>query len=88
MAARRDKRARQARREEKALPSYAGRRFTVLGLFGLDVALLVWRAVDQQILEKDFLQSEGADRYLTKSSFQDDSFIAAVWELIGEPSPG
>jgi cell division protein FtsI (penicillin-binding protein 3) len=66
LAARRDKRARQARREEKALPSYAGRRFTVLGLFGLAVALLVWRAVDQQILEKDFLQSEGADRYLTR----------------------
>lgn len=48
------------------MPSYAGRRFTVLGLFGLAVALLVWRAVDQQILEKDFLQSEGADRYLTR----------------------
>jgi cell division protein FtsI (penicillin-binding protein 3) len=66
LAARRDKRARQVRREEKALPSYAGRRFTVLGLFGLAAALLVWRAVDQQILEKDFLQSEGADRYLTR----------------------
>ena len=48
------------------MPSYGGRRFTVLGLFGLAVALLVWRAVDQQILEKDFLQSEGADRYLTR----------------------
>ena len=66
MAARRDKRARQVRREEKALPSYAGRRYTVLGLFGLAAVLLVWRAVDQQILEKDFLQSEGADRYLTR----------------------
>lgn len=66
MAARRDKRARQVRREEMALPSYAGRRYTVLGLFGLAAVLLVWRAVDQQILEKDFLQSEGADRYLTR----------------------
>jgi cell division protein FtsI (penicillin-binding protein 3) len=66
LAARRDKRARQVRREEKALPSYAGRRYTVLGLFGLAAVLLVWRAVDQQILEKDFLQSEGADRYLTR----------------------
>jgi cell division protein FtsI (penicillin-binding protein 3) len=64
MAARRQKRARRARREEQALPSYAGRRYTVLGLFGLAVLALVWRAVDQQILEKDFLQSEGADRYL------------------------
>jgi len=66
LAARRDKRARQVRREEMALPSYAGRRYTVLGLFGLAAVLLVWRAVDQQILEKDFLQSEGADRYLTR----------------------
>lgn len=66
MAARRDKRARQVRREEKALPSYAGRRNTVLVLFVLAAAALVWRAVDQQILEKDFLQSEGADRYLAE----------------------
>ena len=66
MAARRDKRARQLRREEKALPSYAGRRYAVLALFVLAGASLIWRAVDQQILEKDFLQSEGADRYLTR----------------------
>jgi len=66
MAARRDKRARQVRREEQALPSYAGRRFTVLTLFALAGAALIWRAVDQQILEKDFLQSEGADRYLAR----------------------
>jgi cell division protein FtsI (penicillin-binding protein 3) len=66
VAARRDRRARQVRREERALPSYSGRRYTVLGLFVLAVFSLVWRAVDQQILEKDFLQSEGADRYLAK----------------------
>jgi cell division protein FtsI (penicillin-binding protein 3) len=66
VAARRDRRARQVRREERALPSYSGRRYTVLGLFVVAVAALVWRAVDQQILEKDFLQSEGADRYLAK----------------------
>lgn len=66
MAARRDKRARQVRREEQALPSYAGRRYTVLALLVLAAAALVWRAVDQQILEKDFLQSEGEDRYLAR----------------------
>ena len=66
MAARRNKRARQVRRAEKALPSYTGRRNTVLALFLLAGAALVWRAVDQQILEKDFLQSEGADRYLDR----------------------
>jgi len=66
VAARRDKRARQVRREEQALPSYVGRRYTVLALFVLAGAALIWRAVDQQILEKDFLQSEGADRYLAR----------------------
>lgn len=67
MAARRDKRARQVRRaESKVLPSYTGRRYTILTLFVLASAALVWRAVDQQILEKDFLQSEGSDRYLAQ----------------------
>ena len=64
MAARRSKRAKQARRAETVRPSYVGRRRTVLALFVLAAAALVWRAVDQQIFEKDFLQSEGADRYL------------------------
>ena len=66
MAARRDKRAQRAKKEDRALPSYAGRRYTVLGLFVLMGVVLVWRAVDQQILERDFLQSEGADRYLAR----------------------
>ncbi|MCB1775230.1 MAG: penicillin-binding protein 2 [Gammaproteobacteria bacterium] len=66
MAARRDRRARQAKREERALPSYNGRRYAVLGLFALGAAALVWRAFDQQILERDFLQSEGADRYIAR----------------------
>ena len=30
----------------------------------LAVCALVWRAADRQIFEKDFLQAEGADRYL------------------------
>jgi cell division protein FtsI (penicillin-binding protein 3) len=66
MAAKRARRARQVRREERALPSYNGRRYTVLGLFALAAVALVWRAFDQQVLERDFLQSEGADRYLSK----------------------
>ena len=67
MVARRNKRARQVRKAEGwGLPSYAGRRYTVLGLFVLAAAALIWRAVDQQILEKDFLQSEGSDRYLDR----------------------
>ena len=66
MAAKRDRRARQAKRQERALPSYNGRRHTVLGLFALGALALVWRAFDQQILERDFLQSEGADRYIAR----------------------
>jgi cell division protein FtsI (penicillin-binding protein 3) len=64
MSERREKKRRKLQRAEKAQPFYVGRRRTVLALFGLAACALVWRAVDQQIFEKDFLQSEGADRYL------------------------
>jgi len=66
MGGKRDKRARQVKREEAKLPSFAARRYGVLTVFALAATALVWRAVDQQILEKDFLQSEGADRYLDR----------------------
>lgn len=64
MSERREKKRRKLQRAEKAQPSYAGRRRTVLALFALAVCALVWRAADRQIFEVDFLQSEGADRYL------------------------
>ncbi len=67
MAARREKRARRVRQEAK-LPSFALRRVGVLTIFAVVACALVWRAVDQQILEKDFLQSEGADRYLDRQT--------------------
>jgi len=66
MAGRRDRRAKKVEREQAKLPSFAARRYGVLGIFALAASVLVWRAVDQQILEKDFLQSEGADRYLDR----------------------
>lgn len=66
MAAKRQKKARKVQRQPAKLPSFRARRYSVLGIFVLAGAALVWRAVDQQILEKDFLQSEGADRYLDK----------------------
>lgn len=67
MAARRDKRAKQRRREETLeLPSYRGRRHTVIGLFILALCALVWRAVDQQVLEKDFLQQVGKGQHLSE----------------------
>lgn len=68
MAGKRHKKALRARRQPVVVPSFVGRRYAVLGLFVLAGAVLVWRGVDQQILEKDFLQSEGADRYLDRVS--------------------
>ena len=66
MGLKRKKRA-KAIQQEKSLPtSHTGRRRFVLLLFMMGVAGLIWRAVDQQIFEKDFLQSEGADRYLDR----------------------
>ncbi|RMG35344.1 MAG: penicillin-binding protein 2, partial [Gammaproteobacteria bacterium] len=53
-----------------ALPSFALRRRGVLGMFAVVAAVLVWRAVDQQVLEKDFLQSEGAERYLDRVTIE------------------
>ncbi len=66
MAAKRQKRARKLQARPAALPCFAARRYFVLGIFMLAGTALVWRAVDQQILERDFLQSEGADRYLDR----------------------
>ncbi len=66
MAGRRQKRANRVRRQPVAVPSFVGRRRAVIGLFVVAGAVLVWRGFDQQVLEKDFLQSEGADRYLDR----------------------
>jgi len=49
---------------ELVLPSYRARRWTLLGMLSLAALLLVWRAVDQQIFETDFLQNEGQRRHL------------------------
>ncbi len=64
MAAKRKKRARMQKKAEAMPRTYAGRRRFVLVLFLAAAVALVARAVDRQIFEKDFLQSEGADRYL------------------------
>ncbi len=44
--------------------NYRGRRITLLGLMLVVVAGLIWRAVDLQILHKDFLQGQGDARHL------------------------
>lgn len=70
MAGKRAKRAKKVQERPAALPSFVLRRYGVLGIFALVTAVLVWRAVDQQILEKDFLQSEGAERYLDRVTIE------------------
>ncbi len=64
-ATKRKKRAIQAQKQIKLeLPSYIGRRRTLLGLLSVALLVLVVRAVDQQVLERDFLQHEGERRHL------------------------
>jgi len=61
----RKKRAIQAQQQTTLeLPSYIGRRRTLLGLLSLALIVLVARAVDQHVLETDFLQHEGERRHL------------------------
>ncbi len=59
---RRKKRA--TKKEVITLPSYQARRWTLLGILAIAASLLIWRAIDQQIFETDFLQSEGQRRHL------------------------
>lgn len=65
-SSKRDRKARQVEREKTLPPTFATRRYVVLGMFWIAALALVARAFDQQILHKDFLQSRGADRYLDK----------------------
>ncbi len=64
--ARREKRAKRQKQAEALPKAYVGRRRVVLSIFMLALSGLVWRAVDQQIFERDFLQSEGNHRYLDR----------------------
>ncbi|WP_457667055.1 peptidoglycan D,D-transpeptidase FtsI family protein [Thiolapillus sp.] len=66
MAARREKRAKMHKRAEALPKAYVGRRRVVLTILMVAVSGLIWRAVDQQIFERDFLQSEGDHRYLDR----------------------
>ncbi len=61
----RKKRVIQAQQQTKLeLPSYIGRRRTLLGLLSLALIALVVKAVDQHVLKTDFLQHEGELRHL------------------------
>lgn len=53
-----------AGRKPVSLPSYRARRWSLVGILAIAALVLVWRAVDQQIFETDFLQEEGERRHL------------------------
>jgi len=57
---------RQRRREKTQHPSFRARRITVLAAFAVIGLVMLSGAVERQILEVDFLQKEGARRYLTR----------------------
>ena len=48
----------------KGPANYRGRRITLLGAMIVVAGGLVWRAVDLQILHKEFLQGQGDARHL------------------------
>ncbi len=47
-----------------SLPTYPVRRALILGLLSIVMALLIWRALDLQVFNKDFLQVQGEARHL------------------------
>jgi len=61
----RKKRAEKVRKDSlAAAPRYRARRWVLLSLLIFAGSALIWRAVDQQIFETDFLKSEGQRRHL------------------------
>lgn len=54
----------QPDRPREPVPSYRARRRIVLGIFGLAGTALLWGAVDQQMLDGEFLRREGNLRHL------------------------
>ncbi len=54
----------QPERAPAPMPDCRARRRLVLGMLGLALVALLWRAVDQQVLDGDFLRREGQLRHL------------------------
>ncbi len=80
----RKKRAIQAQQQTTLeLPSYTGRRRVLLGLLSLALIALVARAVDQHVLERDFLQYEGERRHL--KSVDIPAHRGVITDRNGEP---
>jgi cell division protein FtsI (penicillin-binding protein 3) len=63
--------------------SYRGRRLLMLGVLAAAALLLVWRAVDLQVVRKDFLQGQGDARYLRVVS--EPAHRGMITDRHGEP---
>lgn len=64
-------------------PTYRGRRFLVLSVLSLAGLALVARAVDLQVVRKDFLQGQGNARYLRVVS--EPAHRGMITDRFGEP---
>lgn len=63
--------------------TYRGRRWLVLTVLAAAGLTLVWRAVDLQVLDKDFLQGQGNARYLRVVS--EPAHRGMITDRYGEP---
>ena len=63
--------------------TYRLRRRAVLALLGLALVTLLWRAVDQQILQGDFLRSQGAARHVRVMEMP--AYRGRITDRHGEP---
>ncbi len=63
--------------------TYRGRRWLVLSVLAVAGLTLVWRAVDLQVLDKDFLQGQGDARFLRVVS--EPAHRGMITDRYGEP---
>ena len=70
-------------KKQSAQFGYRGRRSLVLVVVASASLLLVWRAVDLQVINKDFLQGQGDARYLREVA--DPAHRGMITDRYGEP---
>lgn len=73
----------QTDRTERPPVAYRGRRRLVLGVLGLAGASLLWQAVDQQVLDGEFLRREGNLRHLRVVEMP--AYRGMITDRYGEP---
>jgi len=69
--------------EQISIPTYRGRRLLVLTVLSLAGLALVARAVDLQVVRKDFLQGQGDARYSRVVS--EPAHRGMITDRLGEP---